>query len=296
MALRAVREEMVRAGICRRTVNDRVNRVRRCFRWAVSVELIPVEVVQALATVEALEPGRGGARESEGVGPVPLEHVEVVLPILPPPVAAMIELQLRTGCRAGEVVLMRGADIDMTEPVWTYRTGRHKNTWRGKDRVILIGPRAQEVLRVFLKEDPTSYLFSPRDGAEAMRVARAARRKTERTPSELARVQSSCPRRSSGEGYTPNSYRQAVVRGCRQVGVPVWSSLQLRHTAARAVRKEFGLEAAQLILGHRRADVTQVYGRKGRGQGAADRRENWLSPKPTKTSPTVQDLGVLDRG
>jgi site-specific recombinase XerC len=33
----------------------------------------------------------------------------------------------------------------------------------------------------------------------------------------------------------------------------------LRHSFATAIRKEHGLEAAQVLLGHARADVTQVY-------------------------------------
>ena len=38
-----------------------------------------------------------------------------------------------------------------------------------------------------------------------------------------------------------------------------WHPNQLRHTFATRVRKEHGLEAAQVLLGHSRADVTQVY-------------------------------------
>lgn len=38
-----------------------------------------------------------------------------------------------------------------------------------------------------------------------------------------------------------------------------WSPNQLRHTFATRVRKQHGLEAAQVLLGHSRADVTQVY-------------------------------------
>ena len=38
-----------------------------------------------------------------------------------------------------------------------------------------------------------------------------------------------------------------------------WHPNQLRHTFATEVRKVHGLEAAQVLLGHARADVTQVY-------------------------------------
>lgn len=33
----------------------------------------------------------------------------------------------------------------------------------------------------------------------------------------------------------------------------------LRHSRGTEIRREFGLEAAQVTLGHRNADVTQVY-------------------------------------
>ena len=41
--------------------------------------------------------------------------------------------------------------------------------------------------------------------------------------------------------------------------MPVWTPHRLRHSAATYIRKEFGLEGAQIMLGHARADVTQVY-------------------------------------
>jgi site-specific recombinase XerC len=41
--------------------------------------------------------------------------------------------------------------------------------------------------------------------------------------------------------------------------IPHWHPNQLRHTTATKVREQFGLEAAQVVLGHSRADVTQVY-------------------------------------
>ena len=34
---------------------------------------------------------------------------------------------------------------------------------------------------------------------------------------------------------------------------------RVRHNAATELRREFGLEAAQVLLGHSKADVTQVY-------------------------------------
>lgn len=38
-----------------------------------------------------------------------------------------------------------------------------------------------------------------------------------------------------------------------------WHPNQLRHSYATRIRKLHGLEAAQVLLGHSRADVTQLY-------------------------------------
>jgi integrase len=38
-----------------------------------------------------------------------------------------------------------------------------------------------------------------------------------------------------------------------------WSPNRLRHTAATEIRRRFGLEAAQVTLGHATADVSQIY-------------------------------------
>ena len=258
LGLRAVREEMVRSGFARTTVNARVNRIRRVFKWAASVELIPVTVVQALATVDGLLVGRTNARESPGVKPVRFEHVEKALPFMPGPIAAMVRFQLLTACRAGEVVVMRGCDLTTGLPVWEYRPGTHKNAWRGKDRVILIGPQAQGIVREFMKSEPGEYLFRPADSVAEVSRRRRADRKSKPTPSELA-ARSKHPGRARSPHYSVNDYGQAIRRACVKSGAPAWSLLQLRHTAATTIRARFDLESAQAVLGHAKADTTQIY-------------------------------------
>ena len=131
--------------------------------------------------------------------------------------------RLRFGRFAGEVMAMRGIDLDTSGPVWTYRPRRHKNLHRGQDRVIFLGPQAQQVLKPFLKPDPQAYLFSPRDYVEALHARRAALRKTKRTPSELKKKRVARPRRKPAERYNRRSYRLAVVRACAKAQVPAWS-------------------------------------------------------------------------
>jgi integrase len=59
--------------------------------------------------------------------------------------------------------------------------------------------------------------------------------------------------------YNPHAYATAVRRACERAGIPPWHPNQVRHTYATAVRCQYGLEAAQVLLGDARADVTQVY-------------------------------------
>src|SRR5207237_10559882 len=83
LKLRAVQEDMVRSGLSRTVINDRVRRIRRALKWATSVDLLPVTVVQALATVAPLQRGRCNAPESPGVKPVDWGVVDATLPHLP---------------------------------------------------------------------------------------------------------------------------------------------------------------------------------------------------------------------
>jgi integrase len=265
--LEAIQEELVRGGsLCRTTINARVNRVRRVFRWAARKRLVPVEVIQSLATVPGLQSGRTAAPEPGGVLPVADGHVRATLPFLPTPVRAMAELQYLTGCRPGEVMAMRAIDLNMTGAVWTYRPASHKNEHRGIDRVVFLGPRAQEAIRPFLTTNLEAYLFSPRAYVEALHRRRASQRKTRRTPSELKRRRKANPRRVPAQRYNRRSYRLAIARACRKAGVPEWSPLQLRHTAATAIRARYGVEAARVVLGHTKVETSQIYAERDLGR------------------------------
>ena len=108
------------------------------------------------------------------------------------------------------------------------------------------------------------------------------------------------PARTAGDRYTTASYRRAIARACDQAFLPPpplakrkgetdakwqarltdaeksqlsawrkahrWHPHQLRHNAATELRKEFGLEAARIILGHHSAAVTEIYAEKDEQQ------------------------------
>ncbi|WP_390699367.1 tyrosine-type recombinase/integrase [Gemmata massiliana] len=50
-----------------------------------------------------------------------------------------------------------------------------------------------------------------------------------------------------------------VRKACDAAHIPRWHPNQLRHTFGTEIRARFGLEAAQVLLGHTKANVTQVY-------------------------------------
>lgn len=140
LALKAVREKMIQHGLARRHINQRINRVRRVFKWGVENELVPSSILEGLRAVAPLKRGRTTAKESPPVRPVPIEHVEEVLPHVSRQVAAMIRLQILTGMRSGEVVLMRPCDLDRSEVTWLYRPEFHKTDYLEIERTIFIGP------------------------------------------------------------------------------------------------------------------------------------------------------------
>ena len=98
-ALKDVRQAMIDGGRARKSINKNAERIRRMFRWAVEEELLAADVHARLGAVRGLGKGQTAARETEKVAPVPVEHVEAVLPHLPPPVAALVQLQLLSGTR-----------------------------------------------------------------------------------------------------------------------------------------------------------------------------------------------------
>lgn len=285
LALKAVRQVFIDDRLARRTINQHVSRIRHIFKWAVENQLVKPSVLQGLQAVAGLRLGRSNAKETAPVRPVPDAFVDEVLAHVSPQVAAMIELQRITGMRSGEVCIMRTCDLDTRGKVWVYQPETHKTAWHGHERNIYLGPKAQEILKPFLRTDLEAYLFSPTD-AETGRTSRlfgvvGADRKTKVYPSEMRGRERRRRRRKGrklGARYRTDTYYKAIVRGIEAANkvrlaaaatkgidpeqvelVPHWHAHQLRHNAATEIRREHGIEVARIILGHRSAAITEVY-------------------------------------
>ena len=321
VALLLVRERMLAENLVRTNINKRINRIRLVFRWAASRKLVPPGIVADLLNVDGLPVGRQGSREGKQVHPAPQHLIEAVKPFVSPQVWAIIQLQLQTGARPGEILIMRPMDIDRSTSVWDYKPYDYKTKYLGHERDIFIGPRAQAVLTPFLQRSDDRYCFSPQE-AENDRYdrqrreimenpnwhAKGARKKIRRRPKTPRKL---------GDIYTVDGYRRAVTRAleqayptpkhlrrkkltfpgmrkgvskCRMETVAEykkrlkpklyaemkafrlryhWHPHQLRHNAATDIRREFGLEAAQTILGHQSVSVTEMYAEKDKEKAMA---------------------------
>lgn len=144
------RQTMVKAGLVKSTIKRRVNHVVAAFQRGVSVELIDVTLYQRL---KALSPLVEATRQPKKIPPVAVDVVRATQNELTPVVADMVELQLLTGMRPGEVCNLRPIDIDQSKDVWIYSPATHKTQHHGKSRVIAIGYKAQ-ALEIFGSKVP----------------------------------------------------------------------------------------------------------------------------------------------
>jgi integrase len=214
-------------------------------------------------------------------------------------VAALVELLRLTGARTGELLIARTCDIDTSGPTWTYTPRRHKTEHHGAARVIYFGPLAQAILRPWMRTNLTEPIFSPARAMARQRERRAAARRTPLSCGNKPgsnRVHK--PMKSAGEIYTANSFRRAIevattaadraarakagqpkcsacagrgrldrkrcgpCGGAGYIGdalIPHWHPHQLRHNYATAIRRQFGLDAAKALLGHRDVRATAIY-------------------------------------
>ena len=225
----------------RRTVNAKVSRMIRVFRWGAEPQRrhVPAAVAASLLTLRPLPYGRSPAPERPGLAGVERDAINDLLAALAERpddrrvapavqlarlrIATMVELQLDTGMRPGEVCLMDTRHIDRNGPrgTWLYQPPEHKTQHRGRQRVIVLFDEAQHLLRRWQAVSKISHgpLF----------------------------------------GVCVDSYRTAVQRALRRAGLPQITPHQIRHTRATEVRRAAGLDAAQVLLGHSSSRTTEIY-------------------------------------
>ncbi len=252
----------------------------------VSEGILPPSIHQAIKCVTPLTKGYCKAKEAPPVAPVDDATVDATRPHLSNVVAAMVRFQRLTGCRPGEVCMIKPNMVDRTNREWEIRLENHKTAWRGKSRTFYVGPQAQAVLFPYLSRRDDSYCFNPR---EAVRQKLKARGESRVIPTSYGNSPGtnrvSKPSRKPGNCYSTASYGRSIKYACR-LAFPApenlkgealkkwrschqWSPNQLRHALATAVRRSDGIEAASVILGHSSLAITQTYAEQDRSNAIA---------------------------
>lgn len=250
-----LRQMWVDSGIARSTVVKNHFATLRFFRHLTTLRLYPHDAIVRLASVSTVRKAQGKAREPRKIKPVSREHVMLTLPHLNRQFQGMVVIQWLTGMRPEEACNLTWSQIDTTGEIWWYSPDRHKKKEADIIRQVGIGPYAQQILNMFRDRDPDRAIFSAADAMIERGDYRAKNRKTPMTPSHRARVRA-VPTR---DFYMVNGYRQAIKHACENAGIPKWAPNQLRHATGTGVRKDFGLDHAQAVLGHQHANITEIY-------------------------------------
>lgn len=293
LKLKNLQCHLIGKGHARSHINKQITCLKLAFKWAAAEERIPASVFHSLQTVGGLKRGRTMARESAPVGPVDDATVNETIKHVSPVVAAMVELQRLTGMRPGEVCSIRPCDVTLSlDGTGCFRPESHKTEHHGRERRIYLGPQALTILRPYLERAPESCCFTPKESVAWHRAKHRANRKTPLYRSHLARYErkrKGKPQRVPADRFTTCAYNRAIQRGCEVAfNMPAelrsvcpklpesqreelnnaarewrrrntWHANQLRHSAATRIRKEFGIETAQVVLGHSSPNTTLIY-------------------------------------
>jgi len=189
---------LVHKGLTANTINDYLARLKRIFRWAIRNQYLHKETLLYFEMLDRVDRTWAGVNNPERIKPIAIERVNQILPDLPPTIAALVKFQLFTGCRPGEARTLRLCDLDTSKDVWLYTPQQHKTSHLGKNRVVYVGPLAQQVIEAQGMGNSEAYLFHSGDP-------------------------SSC--------YSTPTFARAIRRACERANLtPHWTPNQLRHT------------------------------------------------------------------
>ncbi|QQE12323.1 tyrosine-type recombinase/integrase [Planctomycetota bacterium] len=221
LKLRGFMDSLVRRGNSRKTINDKIDRIRRMYRWAASYEMIQPEHVYALKQVPRLQRGRTRAKENRTIEPVPAKDLIKSMLHMDKTMRNMVRVHYLTGMRPSELLTMRWENITYENGILLYRPNEHKTDWRGTERIVPLGRRVQKLIGY----GDTGYVFT----------------------------------NIRGQQYTICGYRSNVKNACNRAKITIWSPLQLRHNAATRFENKLGTKEAQILLGHSKPSTTEIY-------------------------------------
>jgi len=204
-------------------VTRKLRLVLRMLRWGKPLGFVPQAVLASCKSVELLAKGECGDRPEHGRERRAVSPADVakVATRCRPAIRALMELQLATAMRPGEACAIRWVDIDKAGPsgTWVYVVTAGKTEHHGRAIRYFLGAAAKAVLEQQPTALPTAPIFAISTGA----------------------------------------YRAAVLRACRQTGVPLFCPHELRHSALTAIAEKAGVAAASAAAGHASIATTARY-------------------------------------
>ena len=214
---------MVELGWARTNVNRMVGRILQIFKYAIENEMIDVAVLTRLQTVAPLFAGKTKATDNPPRHAVDQDEIDTVREIVRPMVKDLIDHQLFTGARSGELLTLTTPEmIEQTGNVWKANLDDHKCVHHGQTRTLHFGPQAKVILKKYVTETTGQRLFN----------------------------------------ITRTAYCRAITRACEKAGIDRWTPHWLRHTFCIRVREQYGIEAAQTLAGHKTSEMTDRYSSK----------------------------------
>ena len=157
-------------------------------------------------------------------------------------------------------------DIDRQRRGLAVRARMHKTSTTAASGSSSSVPRPKPSYSATWPATPQTYCFQPIDSERKRRAEQHAERKTPLScgtkPGDRRKRK---PKRKPGVQYATDVYRRAITRACEAAGIPRWSPNQLRHTAGTEIRRQFGVEASRVTLGHSKISTTEIYSERDYG-------------------------------
>ena len=226
-----------RAELCRKYsrayAQECLNQTIEAFRQALIWDMISADTFVKLQAAAVRV--RADEAATKIVEPVDDAVVAVTLPELPETIALAVQFIRLVGCRPGEAIGLRVADVDQV--TWVCELRHHKNAHRGKPRFLALPKAARELILPRLSRPGECYIFSPDQHGHRKYERRALGRAIDRG---IKRA---------------NAKREAL----ELPPIPHWHAYQLRHARAVEVRERHNAEVAQVVLGHSKIDMTEHY-------------------------------------
>ncbi len=268
--LRKIQRRLLKRGIARATIHKRMADIRHIFKWAASRELIPATTYASITLLESIHRGKDGSHDPPPREAADPRDFEAVLPFCKPVVRAMLTLQYFTGVRSSNVCDARPSEFEPhpTEPeMLLWIPSRHKTQHAGKTLRVVVGPRAVEAIRPYLKNRP--YCFVP----HKQRTTRDGTPSTHYTKDSYRRALERAVKRA----VTTLTEKKAKLKGkakAKSIHIPSWfSPHQLRHARAKLVQQRFDLDTAKAALGHSKKAMTEWYAGQDLQRATAAARE-----------------------